>query len=329
MIRLSRPDFWHKIGPIALALYPFSLCYRMLSFLKKHLTHKPIKLAIPVICIGNITAGGAGKTPLAIEIGKSLLSHGIKVAYLTRGFGGNNKHHGLVDLKKHNHTHVGDEAIMLASIAPTYVGSNRSITGKIAQADGVEVIIMDDGMQHHSLYKDLTILTLDADYQFGNRMTIPSGPLRQTVASGLSEAEIIVCTSTADADLSSTIKQAFMGEETSKPCFMIKYMPVNPGQLRGKEFVGLCSIASPNKFIQTAEKAGAKLIRIHAYPDHYAYTPSEIDYILASAKKDGVKILTTSKDAVKMSPKQLQQVVTLELKLLDENGLINYLLDWI
>lgn len=311
MIKLIRPNFWRSINILSLALYPLSLLYRIISFILLK-SCKTRKLDIPVICIGNVTVGGAGKTPLAIALGKHLQTKGIKVAYLTRGFGGDGT---ITMVNNHNHHQVGDEALLLAKIAPTYVGANRYITGQMAQNDGAKVIIMDDGMQHHKLHKDITVMVVDGDYEFGNGMTLPAGPLRQTINSSLIQATAVVY-----------MNKMPLKKLTDKPLFMMKYIVNNSMQLQGKSFIGLCSIASPEKFSKTVQQCGATLLELCAFPDHHPYKDKELIQVINKADKAGCQVLTTTKDMVKIPSTLQKNIVTMDIDLYDCTALSDYII---
>lgn len=324
-MKLSRPKFWKNINAISVLFIPLSIIYYILTAINNIKLRPPVKLSSFVICIGNITVGGTGKTPIAIKIGKLFQKEGFKVAYLTRGFGGKTNHIGLIDNTIHSHHEVGDEAIMLSKTASTYIGKDRSITGALAEKDGAEIIIMDDGMQNSSLHKDITILAFDAQYKFGNGFLLPSGPLRETLNDGFKKADILVCTNVPE-ETDNLIKHSFP-KLMHKPCFTINYITKNASTLNKNKFIILCSIADPEKFIGTAQKAGAIILETILYPDHHNYTAKEIDDAITRANAAGCKILTTSKDAVKMTSSQNEQVVILELELESKDGFFDSILN--
>jgi tetraacyldisaccharide 4'-kinase len=295
------------------------MLYRLAIKINKLVAGDPFKANIPIICIGNLTVGGNGKTPLAIAIGNHLQNKGYRLAFLSRGFGGRIKKPLAVDLHLHDHFAVGDEALMLARIAPTYVGSNRSLAAKMAMADGADILVMDDGMQHHSLHKDLTILAIDSKYKFGNELMLPAGPLREPLADGLSKADVIVYTGAIQG-----LKRTY-----DKPLFNVGYQIANCEEIAHKSFIAICSIALPEKFFETATAAGATIMEKHIYPDHYNYTAKEIDNLLSRANQLGVKVLTTSKDAIKLNPDQQKKVVVLNLALEGSDQLNQYIDNWL
>lgn len=322
-MHLYRPKFWKTINIFSIILIPFSILYFFIIFFKKIISNKSRKVTPVVICIGNATVGGSGKTPICMNLGMFLKSQGFNIAYLTRGFGGNRSYIGKVDNKIHSSIDVGDEAVMLSMIAPTYVGKNRFSIAELAELDGADVIIMDDGMQNSSLYKDITVLAFDYDYMFGNRFLLPAGPLREPLSCAFKKATFLACTNAnIDNDYSNI-------ETNGQKIFSLEYSIKNFDEVRNNKFVALSSIADPEKFIRTAKKGGAEILESISYPDHHNYTELEIKEAVRTAQRHGCKILTTSKDIVKIPKNYLHNIVVLDIHLKDHNNLNDAILNTI
>lgn len=318
---LSRPKFWKTINIFSLALIPFSFLYFFIILFKNVIFFKSRKVKPFVICVGNVTVGGTGKTPVCLELGRFLRDRGFNVTYLTRGVGGNGSYVGKVDNKIHSAFDVGDEAIMLSKIASTYIGRNRFTAGKLAELDGADIIIMDDGMQNQSIYKDITLLVFDSEYKFGNKLLLPAGPLREPLSWAFKKADFFVCTSSGDR------KENTYLEEELKQSFSFEYIVKNIDEVKGKKFIGLSSIADPEKFIRTAKKFGAEILELISYHDHHNYSEGEIEEVLKIAKKHNCMILTTSKDAVKIHEKHFHNIVVLDLFMEDHDNLNDAILN--
>jgi len=188
---MRAPEFWSgKPGVAAALLSPIAALYAATT--ARRMTRHGQKLALPVICCGNATAGGAGKTTVALDLGERLSARGLAPHFLLRGYGGKLKGPARVDLAAHDSRAVGDEALLLAAIAPTWVSADRAAGGAAAEAAGAQAIIMDDGLQNPTLEKTLSLLIIDGSYGFGNGRVIPSGPLREPVAAAAARCQAAV-----------------------------------------------------------------------------------------------------------------------------------------
>ncbi len=270
-------------------LLPIIAIYWLISTLHYYLMC-PSKVKVPVICVGNITAGGSGKTPTVIALAQTLLAQNKKVAIITRGYGGSGRKHGPLEVTLNSDSSiVGDEALLLATIAPTYICNNRFIAAQAAYGHGAEIIIMDDGMQHYSLYKDFTLMVVDGQEQFGNGLLLPAGPMRESLKRGLSKAD---ATLVIGGEPPSTLQNVPHVYKTA-----IKVS--NSHEVLKRDFIAVCGIANPSKFFGTAQACGANLMETIMFPDHYNYPSKELEAIFERANSLQIKVLTTSKDAVK------------------------------
>jgi tetraacyldisaccharide 4'-kinase len=279
-------------------------------------------LSLPVICCGNATAGGAGKTTVALDLGERLKARGLAAHFLLRGYGGKLKGPARVDLASHDSRAVGDEALLLAAIAPTWVSADRAAGGAAAQAAGAQAIIMDDGLQNPTLAKTLSLLIIDGSYGFGNGRVIPSGPLREPVFAAAARCQAAVL---IGEDETGALAQL----PADLPVLRARLVPgPEAAVLAGKPVVAFCGIANPRKFFATMQEAGAVLAARHPFADHYPFDDQEIRDILAEAEKLRATPVTTRKDIVRI-PLALRtgiQVVSIALAW-DEPAAIEALLD--
>ena len=290
---MRAPDYWRHDGPAARLLTPLAWGYRLLSRVRRGLV-RPQRTDCPVICVGNLVAGGAGKTPVALAIGKRLMTRGRRVHYLSRGYGGTMAGPIQVDPGLHDARRVGDEPLLLAARAPTWVARHRPAGARAAVAAGAEVIVMDDGFQNPSLIKDLSLVVVDGEYGFGNGRTLPAGPLREPLAGGLARAHGVVV----------------MGEGTAwrdglagfdKPILHGALQPAaDSACLAGQTVLAFAGIARPAKFFATLEAMGCKLVAMHGFPDHHAYNADEIMTLVEAANAKGAVAVTTEKDHVRL-----------------------------
>ncbi|AIF81788.1 tetraacyldisaccharide 4'-kinase [endosymbiont of Acanthamoeba sp. UWC8] len=290
MKNLNRPRFWQQFNWLTLCLLPLSFIYRFIVYVK-YIISKPNKMNIPVICVGNIVVGGAGKTPTVIAIAEFLQSTGKKVAIISRGYKGSlstNKEATLV--QDHSAYEVGDEALVLSKIASVYINRDRFLAALRAQRDGAEVIIMDDGLQNYTLEKDFSILVIDSNYGLGNHQLLPAGALRESLSLALKKADCIVYTGDGKTNIINT----------KLPTFTAKTIVKNSERLQDKIFIALCGIASPEKFFTTLKSLNITCAEKFIFGDHHNYSREEIEVIVGLANKLNLEIITTSKDIVKI-----------------------------
>jgi tetraacyldisaccharide 4'-kinase len=263
---------------------------------------------VPVICVGNIGVGGAGKTPVALALARMLQAMGRNPHLLTRGYRGRESGPLRVDPARHDARAVGDEPLLLARAAPTWVARDRAAGARAAAEAGAGCIVMDDGFQNSALAKDLSLVVVDGGFGFGNERVIPAGPLREPIAAGLARADAIVLVGEDTAGAA----RHFAG----KPVLEARIVPDEAaGRFAGRNIAAFCGIGRPDKFFATLRALGAKIVEEMPYPDHHAFRDEEIMFILEVAAKRGAVAVTTEKDFVRLSPDARRMVEALPVRI--------------
>jgi tetraacyldisaccharide 4'-kinase len=257
---------------------------------------EPYRSRLPVICIGNFTAGGGGKTPTAIAVATLLKELGAKPAFLTRGYGGTTKGPMLV-AEGQSAEDVGDEPLLLAAVAPTMVSADRAEGAKAIEATGADVIVMDDGFQNPGLVKDLSLVVADAGTGIGNGLVIPAGPLRAPLAAQMARAGALVVI--GDGGKAAPLIEAFARQ--AKPTLKARIVSRQDKRwLTVLPVIGFAGIARPSKFFATLRANGARLIDARCYRDHYRYSERQARSLLKEAKEYNAMLVTTEKDWVRL-----------------------------
>lgn len=314
---MKTPAFWQHKNTLSTLLLPLGSLYEFASTFAA-LRTSPVTLPIPVICIGGITAGGSGKTPVALYFGKALKAKNVKAFYLTRGYGGSLKGPVRVDPAKHTAAQVGDEPLLLAQVLPTIKCADRLAGAKLALKLGAECIVMDDGFQNPSLRKQLSVLVVDGRIGFGNGRIIPAGPLRERVKIALSRTHMVVIVNRT------THSPTFPKE---KPIFAASTFPREPGMFKGKKIYAFAGLAYPEKFFEMISAMGAKIVATKAFPDHHPYTMDELNQLIVDATSQKAVLVTTAKDLMRVPPKLRDCMIAIELgmELDNERGFDNIL----
>ena len=308
---MRAPAFWaaERGGVAAAALTPFSWLYRLGARSHAALA-RPSRVERPVICVGNFTVGGAGKTPTVLALAALLAEEGIRPHILTRGYGGSQRGPLRVDPAQHGADAVGDEALLLARAAPTWLCRDRPAGAAAAVSAGADLLLMDDGMQTPGLAKDCCIAVVDGGAGFGNGRLLPAGPLREPLARGLSRAHALVLVGVDREDALATLGPHDL------PVIEASLVPGNEvGTLRERPVVAFAGIGRPEKFFETLVESGCNVIARHAFPDHHRYKPGEIAAIVDYAKERDAVTVTTEKDHVRLPPDAKAMVRTLPVTL--------------
>jgi len=307
------PDFWQKGGVLGAALAPVGWCYGVCARVLYAAVH-PVKAAVPVLCIGNLVMGGAGKTPVALSVGRRLIERGRRVNFLSRGYGGREAGPLRVFPETHAAADVGDEPLLLARVAPAWVSRDRAAgIGAIEAApDKADVVIMDDGFQNPSVVKDLSLLVADGEYGFGNGRVFPAGPLRETIPSALARADgiILIGEDIAGIEIHPAVKAGGL------PVFKARIRPgPEAEEIKGRPVVAFAGLANPDKFFRTLDEIGCEVRARHAFPDHHPFGENEILRLKSEAAGLNAQLVTTEKDAMRLSPAALSGIVVLTISL--------------
>jgi tetraacyldisaccharide 4'-kinase len=300
---MRAPKFWaHDTLPGRL-LAPLGEAYGLAGRLHRRLV-RPVRAAVPVICVGNVVAGGAGKTPVVMALVAHLLAAGRRPHVLSRGYGGRLPGPLRIDPARHDAATVGDEALLLAEIAPTWCARDRVAGARAAVAAGADLLVMDDGFQNPSLHQDLAFLVVDGAFGFGNRRLLPAGPLRERLACGLARASAVVQLGDDEAGLDTLLPRGV-------PWLRARLCagPDAP-DLRGRRVVAFAGIGRPEKFFRSLADTGALLAGRHGFADHHRYRRREIGALLAEAAAKEALCVTTAKDRVRV-PADLRPSITI------------------
>jgi tetraacyldisaccharide 4'-kinase len=295
------PAFWHdrRATLLPLLLSPFAA---VTAAVTAHRVARPgWRAPVPVICCGNVTVGGAGKTTLALDLGRRLIARGRRVHFLSRGYGGRGRGTHRV-APGDTAAEVGDEPLLLAEVAPTWTGADRAVSGQAAAEADAEVLVLDDGLQNPTLCKDLSLLVIDGATGFGNGRVLPAGPLREPVAAGASRCQAAMLIGGDLAGAAAALPQGL-------PLLRAR-LAHGPevGELVGRRAFAFAGIASPEKFFATLGEAGVALAGRRGFPDHHPYTDSELRRLLDEAARLDAVLVTTPKDAVRLPTARLAEV---------------------
>jgi tetraacyldisaccharide 4'-kinase len=264
---------------------------------------------VPVLCVGNATAGGAGKTTVALDLGARLQARGVAFAFLTRGYGGRATTALRVDPAMHDAATVGDEALLLAEVGPTYVTADRAAGARAALADGAQALVMDDGLQNPTLHKDCSLLVIDGEAGFGNGRPIPAGPLREPVAAAAARCRAAVLIGPDRAGARAMLPPGL-------PVLTARLQPGGAlAALAGRPVVAFAGIGRPEKFFGMLAAAGVRPAASRPFPDHHRYAPREIVALIAEADRLGAVLATTPKDAARLAPADRARVTVVGVRL--------------
>ena len=308
---MRAPAFWaaERGGTAAAALTPLSWLYRLAAQARAGLI-RPVQADIPVVCVGNFTAGGAGKTPTVLALAALLADEGIRPHILTRGYGGSERGPLRVDPACHDVRAVGDEALLLARAAPTWLCRDRPAGAAAAAAAGAPLVLMDDGMQNPGLAKDLCLAVVDGGAGIGNGRVLPAGPLREPLATGLRHAHALVLVGPDRHDVLAALGPLDI------PVIEAALVPGDgAGTLGQRPVVAFAGIGRPDKFFDTLTECGYTVIARYPFADHHRYKRSEIAAIIEYAKQRGAVPVTTEKDHVRLPTDARAAVRTLSVTL--------------
>lgn len=310
---MKAPRFWSKPRPTPLArlLQPAGWAYGRAT--ARRMGEPGERAGAPTICVGNFVAGGAGKTPAALALARMLIADGRRVAFLSRGYGGADRVEPLlVDANVHTAAVVGDEPLVLAKLAPCWVGADRVRSAGKAVEAGANALILDDGLQNPRLVKDLAFAVVDGAVGFGNGLCIPAGPLRAPVSAQLPFVRALIVLGGDDAGASRIAALA-----PGKPLMRASLEPdaLAAAPLIGREVVAFAGIARPGKFYATLRRVGAQIVATHDFADHHPYMAREVEALIEEAGRRGALLATTEKDFARLDARQARAVLSLPVTL--------------
>ena len=325
---MRAPEFWYRqdTGTLASLLSPAGWVYgRVVA--ARLAGSSAERVSVPVICVGNLLAGGTGKTPVAMDIVERLQSQSVNAHILTRGYGGTEIGPVCVDPKIQGAAEVGDEALLLAARAPTWVAADRARGANAAVAAGAQALVMDDGFQNPGLHKDLSIVVFDGSDGVGNGRIIPAGPLREKFSKGLARAD---AAAVIGEDVVAVGDQILGGTETKMALLRAKFEPGPEKELlRDSRVIAFAGIGRPRKFFETLKNIGCDVVETHPFPDHHRYRVQDLEILKTRGAKVDARLVTTAKDAKRLPPgfDADVAVLTVSLSWEDDTALENLLRD--
>ena len=309
---MKPPKFWfRKAGAISALLSPLSAVWRY-GAARRIAKTNTLSLSVPVVCVGNINLGGTGKTPTVIDVLARLQAIGKTPHVVSRGYGGSEI--GPIQVRlNHSASEVGDEPILLASLAPVWVSKDRALGAQMAVENGADCIVLDDGMQNPALAKDLTILVIDSQIGFGNGCVFPAGPLRESIADGLQSANL--CLAIGPKKFQSRL----MSNWPELEAMQIMHASLKPIEMgmdwTGQRLFAFAGIGRPQKFYDTLTSLGADVVGTRSFDDHAPLSDLMIQRLEKDAWAIDAQLITTEKDAIRVPAKFRHSVLVLPVRL--------------
>lgn len=303
------PAFWagSRDSVPAMALAPLGMLIGAITV--RRAARPGFRAPVPVICCGNVTLGGAGKTIVALDLARRFAATGRIVHILSRGYGGTARGPRRVT-EEDDSAAVGDEALLLAAVAPTWIGADRAASAGAAVADGADILLLDDGLQNPTLAKNLSLMVIDGGFGFGNARVFPAGPLREPILEAASRCRAAVLIGPDRTDAATMLP-------ASLPVLRARLIPgPEIAAFVGCSVLAFAGIGRPEKFFATLTEAGVRVVATAAFADHRRYRTAEIERLLAHAARENAVPVTTEKDSVRLPPSLRGRVAVIGVSLL-------------
>ncbi|MDO1581183.1 tetraacyldisaccharide 4'-kinase [Rhizobium oryzicola] len=295
MVSDAPPFWWTKADWRAWALSPFSFLYGRIAGRRMTRAVRP-SVPVPVLCIGNFTVGGAGKTPTALAMARAAKAMGLRPGFLSRGYGGSLDVTTVVDPAHHRADAVGDEPLLLATEALTVISRRRLEGARRLVEEGADIIIMDDGFQSARLAIDYALVVVDSHRGIGNGHVVPAGPVRAPLAVQMRQMSALLKVGEGDA-ADPLVRQA---ARAGRQVLVARLLPRHDATLQGARVLAFAGIADPGKFYRTLRSLGAEIVAERGFPDHHYFAEDEIAALIADAEQQGLQLVTTAKDAARL-----------------------------
>ena len=309
---MKAPRYWQKRGFVSTLVIPLSWLYQLFGLVRALIT-RPYRADLPVICVGNITSGGTGKTPVSAYLADVAIAKGLAPVILSRGYGGSLSGPCLIDPQNHDASQCGDEPLLLCQTAPVVIARNRAKGAKFIEAQGqFDLIIMDDGMQNPQLHKDSIILVFDGTVGIENSRVLPAGPLRTSPKAGAKQADLIIMNGPDETGLAKRLASVSGAPIIHAALKAGTPVPQIEHQTALYAFAG---IGRPNRFFDTLNKEGYLLSQTKAFGDHHHYSQADISGLIEGARALSAMLITTAKDWVRLSKAHQKHIAYLPVSL--------------
>jgi tetraacyldisaccharide 4'-kinase len=294
---MHEPAFWYRPSSLtSRLLMPLGAVYGAVT--ARRLARQGLDAGIPVLCVGNYHVGGAGKTPAVLALVNLLRDAGEAPIVLSRGYGGRLRGPIKVDPDRHAATDVGDEPLMMAQAVPVVVARDRANGVALARSQGASVIVMDDGFQNPAVIKDASLIIIDGDRGLGNACVFPAGPLRAPLPLQLARTDALIIVGNGGA--ADAVAAAIAAQGGLVLRAHLTPTEASVGTLRGKRVLAFAGIGDPHRFFRMLRTSGIEVVAEKAFADHHPFSQNEIEALVAAAKRDGLTLVTTEKDLVRL-----------------------------
>tara|TARA_A100001388_G_scaffold203526_1_gene154534 strand:- start:505 stop:1506 length:1002 start_codon:yes stop_codon:yes gene_type:complete len=307
---IKTPHFWTELNWQSVILFPVSYIWRFGHYAQQKILNTK-ETEIPVICVGNLTVGGSGKTPVVITLCRFLSGIGKSTSILTRGFGGKEKGPIFVSTNLHQSLDVGDEPLMMAHSLDVCVSRNRPLgANHILDKKKYDCIVMDDGLQNPTLKKDLNIAVFDGKFGIGNGFLLPAGPMRQKLEVGIQNIDLVIFNGKDETGLGQKIPPHI-------PIFTGELQPDEEivEKMKNRRVYGFAGIGNPSRFFKTLNNIGADLVGEAHFADHHPYTDADLTQLYEEAMQSGAELVTTQKDWMRLPTDWRDRVLTVPVRI--------------